>query len=153
MLRSRLAEFDVTELLLFATHTHTGPGVVDSTFGSLCDVSNDTGVMRASEYADPLLRRVAKAAEQAWNNRTPVAMGWAMSHAGTGLNGCSVYANGSAVMYGNTAEENFAHVESGTDTAADVLGFWSPDAALSGVVVNRACPSQETVTGIQELFP
>jgi len=144
LLKSRLADFDTAKLFLFATHTHTGPGLVDSTFGTLYDVSNDPGVMRASEYADFFLDRVRQAAEQAWRNRGPASMGWAMSHAVTGLNRRSVYADGTAVMYGNTATVNFSHTEGGTDTAVDVLGFWNPDTTLSGVVVNVACPSQET---------
>lgn len=144
MLQSRLPDFDTAKVFLFGTHTHTGPGLVDTTFGDLYDVSQDSGVMKASEYADFFLDRVAQAAEQAWKNRAPTAMGWAMSHAVTGLNRRTVYADGSAVMYGTTATPHFSHIEGGTDTAVDVLGFWDGDGRLCGLVVNVACPSQET---------
>lgn len=144
MLQPRLTDFDTAKLFLFGTHTHTGPGLVDTTFGDLYDVSNDAGVMKASEYADFFLDRVWRAAEQAWRNRAPAQMGWAMSHAVIGWNRRSVYTDGSAVMYGGTAAANFSHIEGGTDTAVDVLGFWDADGRLSGVVVNVACPSQET---------
>jgi hypothetical protein len=144
LLRPRLADFDTAKLFLFATHTHTGPGLAGSTFGNLYDVSEDTGVMRASEYADFFLERVARAAEGAWKERQSASMGWAMSHAVTGLNRRSVYADGSAVMYGSTAAPSFSHIEGGTDTAVDLLGFWDADETLLGVVINVACPSQET---------
>lgn len=143
-LQPRLPDLDVSRLLLFGTHTHTGPGLVDSTFGDLYDVSTNAGVMKASAYADFFLDRVAPAAEAAWKERRPAQFGWAMSHAVTGLNRRAVYRDGSAVMYGDTTRADFSHTEGGIDTAVDVLGFWNPDGALSGVVVNVACPSQET---------
>ena len=143
-LKVRLPDLDTTKLFLFGTHTHTAPGLVDSTFGDLYDVSQDAGVMKASAYADFFLERAGRAAEEAWKNLRPARMGWAMGHAVTGLNRRSVYTDGSAVMYGNTAAPNFSHLEGGTDTAVDVLGLWSEDGHLSGVVVNVACPSQET---------
>jgi sugar phosphate isomerase/epimerase len=50
-LRTQLPDFDCRKLFLNATHTHTGPGFIDSTFKDLYDVSHDAGVMKASEYA------------------------------------------------------------------------------------------------------
>jgi len=144
MLKPRLPDFNPAKLFVFGTHTHTGPGLADTTFGDLYDVSHDPGVMKASEYADFFLDRVAQAAEQAWKSRAPAHLGWAMSHMVTGLNRRTVYADGSAVMYGTTAAPHFSHIEGGTDTAVDVLGFWEVDGSLSGLVVNVACPSQET---------
>ena len=150
MLRPRLPDFDPIRLFLFGTHTHTAPGLVDDTFGELYDVSGDPGVMKASEYADFFLDRVGRAVEQAWKSRGPARMGWAMEHAVTGFNRRSVYADGRAVMYGNTAEAGFSHTEGGMDTAVDVLGFWGENGTLRGVVVNAACPSQE-VEGLSEI--
>lgn len=74
-LEPRLPDLDVQKILLNATHAHTGPGFVDSTFKGLYDVSNDPGVMKASEYADFFLERVAQAAEQAWRTREPARLG------------------------------------------------------------------------------
>lgn len=143
-LKARLPDFDTAKLFLFGTHTHTAPGLVDSTFGDLYEVSKEAGVMKASEYADFFLDRVGRAAEAAWKNRRQASMGWAMGHAVIGLNRRSGYADGSAVMYGSTATPDFSHIEGGTDTAVDVLGLWNHDGTLSGVVVNVACPSQAT---------
>jgi hypothetical protein len=68
----------------------------------------------------------------------------------TGLNRRAVYADDSALMYGDTGRPAFAHVEGGTDTAIDVLGFWGADHQPQGVVINVACPSQQ-VEGLNEI--
>jgi hypothetical protein len=149
-LKTRLPDFDTHKLFIHATHTHTGPGLVDSTFGDLYDVSHDAGVMKASEYAEFFLDRIGHAAEQAWTNRRPARLGWAMSHAVTGYNRRTVYTDGSAVMYGAAAVTNFAYLEGGADTALDLLGFWNENKTLLGVVVNVACPAQET-EGLNEI--
>lgn len=143
MLKSSLPDFDTTKLFIFCTHTHDAPGLVDSTFGSLYDVSSDPGVMKASQYADLFLERASHIAEKAWKSRKPSSIGWAMGHAVVGLNRRVIYSDGTGVMYGNTAQENFSHIEGGIDTGLDLLGFWDEKGALIGVVVNVACPSQE----------
>lgn len=48
-IRPQLPEFDTGKLFVNATHSHTGPGLVDSTFKGLDDVSQDVGVMKASD--------------------------------------------------------------------------------------------------------
>jgi hypothetical protein len=144
LIKSRLPDFDARKLFLFATHTHTAPGLVDGTFGDLYDVSRNPGVMKASEYAEFFLERVARAAETAWNHRAPAQLGWAMTHALTGLNRRGVYTDGTAVMYANTTNPQFQYIEGGTETAVDVLALWTADHQLAGVVVNVACPAQET---------
>ncbi|HXP61432.1 MAG TPA: hypothetical protein VN829_13125, partial [Dongiaceae bacterium] len=48
-IRAQLPGFDRAKLFLNATHSHTAPGLVDSTFKELYDVSQDAGVMKASE--------------------------------------------------------------------------------------------------------
>ncbi len=143
-LRSQLPDFDPSKLQLNATHTHTGPGFVDSTFGTLYDVSNNLGVMKATEYADLFAERVAQAAAAAWRNRKPGSMSWALSHAVIGWNRRTHYFDGSTVMYGDTRPPAFSHVEGGVDPAVDLLFFWGPAAKLEGIVINLACPSQET---------
>jgi sugar phosphate isomerase/epimerase len=149
-LREQLEDLDPTKVLLCATHTHTGPGFLDETFGDRYDVSEDPGVMKASEYAEFFLERVSLAATRAWENRTPTRMGWALSQAVTGLNRRAVYADGRAIMYGDTRAADFSHIEGGMDTAVDLLFFWGETAQPVGVVVNLACPSQET-EGLNEI--
>lgn len=144
MLRTRLPGFDTRKLVLNATHTHTGPGFVDSTFGDLYDVSNDEGVMKASEYADFFLERVAEAAVRAWQGRKPGSLGWALTHAVIGYNRRAHFFNGTSVMYGNTDSEDFSHVEGPEDNAVNLVFFWGPGTNCTGVLINLACTSQET---------
>jgi hypothetical protein len=144
MVKSQIPDFDVRKLLLNATHTHTAPGFIDNTFGGLYDVSRDEGVMKASEYADFFVERLAKAIVQAWQNRKPAGMSWALGHAVVGMNRRAHYFDGKSVMYGNTNAENFSNIEGSEDHAVEMLFFWRPEEKLTGLVINIACTSQET---------
>ncbi len=137
-------DLDAGKLFINATHTHTAPGLLDDKFKGLYDVSKDAGVMKASEYAEVFLDRVAQAVVQAWQGRKPGELSWAMGQAVVGYNRRAHYANGSTVMYGDTSTPAFASVEAGEDHAVDLLCFWAPGRKLSGLVVNVACPAQET---------
>jgi hypothetical protein len=143
-IKAELGDFDSRKLLIGATHTHTGPGLSDDKFGALYDVSNDAGVMKASEYADYFLDRLVPAIAGAWKDRRPGKMSWGMGFAVVGRNRRASYFDGTAVMYGPTGEANFSHIEGPDDSALDVLFFWKPDRSLSGLVINLACTSQET---------
>lgn len=96
-----------------------------------------------AELADFLLERVGRAAEAAWRQREPARVGWAMTHAVTGLNRRAAYFGGTAVMYGDTALTNFS-----TWRVASMRPWisWGSGRPMNGagVVVNVACPSQET---------
>ncbi len=150
IVRDRLPDFEVEKLFLNATHTHTGPGFSDKDFGSLYDVSKDDGVMTASEYADVFVERAAKIAVEAWQSRIPTGMSWTLGHAVIGWNRRAHYSNGSSVMYGKTNQPNFANLEGTEDHGVEMLFFWGPDKAPTGIVVNLACTAQET-EGISEV--
>jgi hypothetical protein len=142
--RGLLPDFDARMLFLNATHTHTGPGFVDSTFKGLYDVTQDAGVMKASEYADVFIDRVCQAAVEAWRNRKPSGVSWALSSAVVSLNRRAHFFDGTTVMYGDTAATNFSHIEGPEDHSLKLLLFWHPGEKLSGMILNLACPSQET---------
>lgn len=143
MLKPRLPDFDVQKLVVGATHTHTGPGFSDDTFGDLYDVSRDEGVMKASEYADFFLDRAARLVVEAWQRRQPGGLSWGLAHATLGVNRRAVFADGKAAMYGDTSQATFQQVEGPQDTAVKLLFIWTPERQLSGVVVNVPCTSQE----------
>jgi hypothetical protein len=144
MVKTRIPDFDVNKLLLNATHTHTAPGFIDGAFKGLYDVSKDEGVMKASEYGDFFVERVAEAVVKAWKDRKPAGMSWALGYAVVGMNRRAHYFDGSSVMYGNTNAENFSNIEGYEDHAVEMLFFWRPDEKLAGIVINIACTSQET---------
>jgi len=143
-LKTSLPDFDADKLLLNATHTHTGPGFADEDFGTLYDVTNDAGVMKASEYGDFFVRRIAQVAAEAWQNRKPAGMSWALGHAVVGTNRRARYFDGSAVMYGQTNRPDFAGIEGYEDHGVEMLFFWDESDKLTGTVVNLACTAQET---------
>ena len=144
LVKPKLTDFDVDKLFMNATHTHTAPGFLDGAFKGLYDVSQDEGVMKASEYASFFLEHIAEAVVEAWRSRQPGSMSWALGHAVVGLNRRAHYFDGSSVMYGSTQRDNFSHIEGYEDHAVDMLFFWGQDQKLTGVVINLACPSQET---------
>jgi hypothetical protein len=144
LIEPRLPDFDPDRLFMNATHTHTAPGFIDGAFKGLYDVSQDEGVMKASEYGSFFLDRAAEAVVAAWRSRRPGAMSWALGHAVVGLNRRAHYFDGSSVMYGSTQQDNFSNIEGYEDHSVEMLFFWGPDEALTGIVVNLACPSQET---------
>ena len=143
-IKSRIADFDSDKLFLNATHTHTAPGFIDGAFKGLYDVSKDQGVMKASEYADYFIERVAAGVVEAWKARKAGAMSWGLGHAVVGMNRRATYFDGSAAMYGGTNVDSFAGIEGYEDHAVEMLFFWNPDRKLTGVVVNIACTAQET---------
>jgi hypothetical protein len=144
LVESRITDFDVGKLFLNATHTHTAPGVLDGAFYGLYDVSKDEGVMKASQYADFLLERLANIAVQAWQDRKPAGVSWALGHSVVGFNRRAYYFDGHAAMYGNTNQENFSNLEGYEDHGQEMLFFWDKDQKLTGIVINVACPAQET---------
>jgi hypothetical protein len=150
VLKTRLPGFDADKLLLNATHTHTGPGFADEDFGTLYDVSKDEGVMKASEYADFFVERVAQAAVEAWEHRRPSGMSWALGHAVLGMNRRARYFDGSAVMYGPTNRPDFAGLEGYEDHGVELLFFWDDAGKPTGIMINIACTAQET-EGLNEV--
>ena len=144
LIKSRITDFDSEKLFLNATHTHTAPGFIDGAFKGLYDVSKDQGVMKASEYADYFIDRLAGAIVQAWKTRKPGAMSWGLGHAVVGINRRSTYLDGSARMYGPTNTDNFSGIEGYEDHGVELLFFWDPDRKLTGLIVNIACTAQET---------
>jgi hypothetical protein len=150
VLKARLPEFDADRLLLNATHTHTGPGFADEDFGTLYDVGQDEGVMKASEYAEFFVERVAQAVIEAWERRQPAGMSWALGHAVVGMNRRARYFDGSAAMYGSTSKPDFAGIEGYEDHGVEMLFFWDGNGKPTGIVINIACPAQET-EGLSEI--
>jgi len=67
-----------------------------------------------------------------------------LGHAVVGLNRRAHYFDGSSVMYGSTQQDNFSNIEGYEDHGVEMLFFWGPDQALTGIVINLACTSQET---------
>ena len=144
LVAARLDDFDVTKLVIGATHTHTAPQQEDNSFHGLYGVSKVEGAMTASQYGTFLTDRLADAVVKAWQQRKPAGMSWALGQAVVGHNRRAVYFDGRAAMYGNTNQEGFRSIEGYEDHGLPLLFFFDQDGKLTGIVINVACPSQET---------
>lgn len=134
----RLKGFDIQKLFLSATHTHTGPVMLDGRY----DLP-DEGVMPVAEYRKFLVDALADVAVQAWEARAPGRVGWGMGHAVVAQNRRAVYADGRAQMYGATNRAEFRGIEGYEDHDVNVLFFWDDQEQLIATIVNVSCPSQE----------
>ena len=135
-LAGRLKGFDANKLLLAATHTHTGPALDQGWYDDL------GGAMPPEEYVAFFFDRLAAAAAEAWDGRKPGMVAWGLGHAVTSQNRRSVYADGSAVMYGTTDKPNFRNLEGGEDHSVDILFFLDAERKPVATAITVACTAQ-----------
>ncbi len=139
----RLPGFDTNKLFLAATHTHTGPTLVQGFY-------NDYGdAIQPKEYLPFLFGRLAEAAAKAWESRAPGAVAWGLGQAVVGANRRMTYADGTAAMYGNTAISSFRGLEGWEDHTVDVLCFLDARKELIAVSLTVPCPSQTIESAYQ----
>lgn len=144
LVKPQITDFDVDKLFLNATHTHTAPGFIDGLAKGLYDVSGDPGVMKASEYGEFFVKRVSRAVVEAWRSRKSGAISWGLGYAAVGYNRRTHYFDGRTVMYGDMRLPEFSHIEGYQDHGIEMLFLWDDQKKLTGIVINMACPSQET---------
>jgi hypothetical protein len=134
----RLPELDTQKIFMNGTHTHTAPVLKPGKYAIPKD-----GVIQVEEYYSLLARRVATAIERAWQQRAPGTVAWGLSPAVVGYNRRTVYANGTAQMYGNMNASNLRGLEGPEDHDIGSLFVWDGVGKLIAVAVNVACPAQE----------
>jgi hypothetical protein len=137
-LRSRLAEIDPAKVVLTATHTHTAPVTEEGKYAIPTH-----GVMQPTEFVAFLGDRVADLVVNAWTQRAPAGVSWALGQAVVGHNRRAVYANGTATMYGKVDKPDFRGIEGGADGTLQALFFWSREGRPIAACLNVPCPAQE----------
>ncbi len=143
IIKKELPDFDASKLFLNATHTHTGPGLIDGEFLGLYDVSGDEGVMKPSEYEAFFVDKVAEAVVKAWRNRKPGGYSWGLGSALISHNRRSVKFDGTARMYG-VNDPDFAYYEGNQDNRVPLLFFWDTNKSLTGILINTVATAQVT---------
>ncbi len=138
-LAGRCADLDLTKIMLNATHTHTAPAVKR---GSYDEPDNEPDFMNPDEYKTLLVKKLADVVVDAWEKRQPGAVARGFGYAVVGRCRRVLYADGSAKMYGDTLNEDFAGMESCDDHAVNALFTYNETGKLSGMIINVACPSQ-----------
>ena len=148
------ADLDARKIVISATHTHTAPALTDAEETDLHPYDfmgswayrippDREDVMRPAEYLEFLAERLASVVIQAWQARKPGGMSAALGHAVVAHNRRAVYVDGTARMYGKTADPGFSHIEGVSDHSIDVLFFWRDEEYLEGVAITVYCPAQE----------
>jgi len=152
VLAERLPELDPARLVVSATHTHTAP------FAGGIGLQKDTDYidairerypdyMSTSEYSELLIEALVGAVCEVWESLADGYLGWGYSHAVVGENRRVRYFDDRAQMYGSTAAADFSHIEGHVDHSVNLLFTYSADKALTGMLVNVACPSQASESG------
>ncbi len=154
-IRAKLPELDPLKIVMNATHTHTASDITGEWYPPVPE-----GVMTPSAYGDFFVERVVEAVIEAWQVRKPGGVSWGLGTAVVGHNRRTTYfqdigarekaqligkfADGVTKMYGNTNDPLFSHMEGYEDHYVDLMYTWDQNRCLTGVIINLACPSQET---------
>ena len=146
LLEKKLPGFDSGKLVLNATHTHTAPVLVEGKY------EVPANAIQPAEYVKFAAGQIVSAAVEAWDLRKPAGMSWGLGQSVVGHNRRTVYfdpvpsgfGEGTAVMYGGTSREGFSHIEGYEDHGLEMMFLWDAQKKLTGMVLNIACPSQET---------
>jgi hypothetical protein len=138
-LAGRCHDLDRDKITVNGTHTHNAPC---QNSGAYEEPENDPEFMKPDEYRLWLVTVLADIIEQAWNGRKSGGISRGFGYAVVGRCRRATYADGSAQMYGNTSQADFRGFESCDDHAVNLLFTRDVTGALTGILVNLACPSQ-----------
>lgn len=127
VLKKQLPDFDVQNLLLNVTHTH-------SSFNPGAD----------SKHWSMLIDKLSEVAVTAWRQRQPGGISWDLEYEVIGHNRRVEFADGSTEMYGNCERCDFMGLEGPEDHSVKLIFCWDLNKKLTGIIMNVACPAQVT---------
>ncbi|MDY0169069.1 MAG: hypothetical protein RBS80_21180 [Thermoguttaceae bacterium] len=167
-LRQELPDLPPESVFFFATHAHTAPfhytrpryqpDFEQTEEPWIFRRHDDEAFRKAREAMPPLTcrqyvgfasRRIADAVKTAWTGRAGGGIAFGLGHAVVGRNRLTVDRNGEGRMYGRTNIPDFSHIQGYEDHSVNFLATYRPDGALSGLIVNIACPAQAETSGRQ----
>lgn len=138
-IQGRVPDSALNRLIINGTHTHSAPVLLDGKY----DLDKFVGrVLQPADYRKFLFKQLGDAIVTAWEKRVPAQVAWGLGHADVAQNRRSVYADGTAVMYGKTNQPNFRGIEGYEDHAVETLYFWDQNNKLIATCINVAAPSQ-----------
>ncbi len=132
----RLPGFNTRNMLINATHTHTG-GVVRANWYHEPD-----SILKVVDYQRFIAGRVAGGVAEAWEKRQAGSVSWGLGYAKVAYNRRARYADGSARMYGRTDVDEFRKIEGYEDQSINTLFFWSNSGSLMAACINVVSPAQ-----------
>ena len=139
----RIPGFNVSKIILSATHTHTAPVLEDDPDESSFLYPIPEGVGKVKDYRTLFTQRVADAIVEAWDSRDRGSVTWGLNRAAVTYNRRAVYKDGTAVMYGKTDRADFQSLEGYEDHDINSLFFWDAKGRLIAMSIDVACPAQE----------
>ena len=143
LLEGTLPDFEPSQLILSATHTHTAPYCVREAESALVRFTNpDPALLQPEEYRAFAAARIADAVREARSRLEPSTLSTAVSPIQTGYCRRVVYRDGSAVMYGGVSRPDFACMEYHDGGCVNLLYTHGADGRLTGVVANVPCTAQ-----------
>ncbi len=138
-----LPGFNVSKIIVNATHTHTAPVLEDDPEESSFLYPIPASVPKVANYRKLFVANVAAAIVKAWNSRSKGQVAWGMQREAVGYNRRVHYKDGSTVMYGNAAKPEFQNIEGYEDHDINSLYFWDSKGKLVAMSIEVACPAQE----------
>lgn len=141
--KKRIPGFNVSKIILSATHTHTAPVLEDDPDESSFLYPIPAGVTKVKDYRALFTQRVADAIVEAWGSRDRGSVTWGLKRAAVSYNRRAVYKDGTAVMYGRTDRDDFQSLEGYEDHDINSLFFWDAKDRLIAMSIDVACPAQE----------
>ncbi|MCQ2426956.1 MAG: hypothetical protein MJ137_00955 [Clostridia bacterium] len=161
-IRERIApvipDFDVSKLIVNATHTHTSAYYESGCSRGLNALSVYLGLESAPAFGNGnketdnlmepveafgfLVEKISDAAVEAWKNRSAGGYVPAFGRAAVGMNRRVTYKDGTAKMWGDSYSKEFFALEGGNDNGIEMLFVYGADDKPTGAVLNLACPAQ-----------
>ena len=144
LLSEKMEGYKAGMLMMSATHIHTGPYHERGGWLSLTGhTSDDPGTLTAEECRGQIARGVVDAVLRAKANLRDTELELAVAPVITGVNRRVVYADNSAMMYGELNGDDFYRMEARDGGPTQLLyAYTVPEHKLTGVVVNVPCTAQ-----------
>lgn len=147
LLLEKVPGFPTDSVIFSATHTHTAPYVYDNhgskTWGKDFDwVRTNEEEMSPEEYRKFSAERITDGILKAYCTCVPAVVSTDIRELSISFNRRTVYADGSAVMYGNTNRDDFVRMEGISDNGVHLFALEDLQGKLIAAVIEIACPSQ-----------
>lgn len=141
--QKRMPGFNVSKIILNATHTHTAPVLENDPDESSFLYPIPERVTKVEEYRQLFVKNVSAAIVKAWQSREKGRIAWGLQREAVGYNRRVHYSDGATAMYGNAAIPAFTNIEGYEDHDIHSLFFWNSKGKLLAASIDVACPAQE----------
>ena len=146
-LSAEISDFRREQLLLSATHIHTGPFLKNEMETTLLSFPREfADVLTPRQYCEQAAQAITEAVLKALADREPAVTARASADVLTGYCRRGVFADGTAKMYPDVHSPQFSHMEGRNGgPIKGVFVLRSKDNTLKGAIVDVPCPAQANV--------